>query len=160
MFALETRPRFNGHNSWQHDASPFTWKTLRCIEQPKGQEESRDQLTVLHATSQAGFFRALRAVLRAAILAQAEERGKREARTVAWAVLREIIGIATEVFGRPITIKESFDPEYPKEKYVVLIAEVAGDNAAVLKLESEWAKRIAHIAPIGDAFRLIVKRQK
>jgi hypothetical protein len=78
----------------------------------------------------------------------------------AFDTLRRLIGITTDLFQGPVTVKESFDPEFPAERYIVFVVEVQADSPATLKLESEWVRQVSALTPHWDGFRLLIKRKK
>lgn len=93
---------------------------------------------------------------------QSQERAQIEAAAQASALgtLLNIVGISTELFGGPVAVEQFVDPEFPDEKKAVFIAEVSADAEAVLKLESEWVRRVSSLEPYWDGFRLKIKRKK
>lgn len=53
------------------------------------------------------------------------------------------VQVTSELFpNSPIQVSESYDPEYPDDKWLVLKVWCQGDNAKILALEGEWCKRI------------------
>lgn len=72
----------------------------------------------------------------------------------------KIIGITTELFGDDVRIKESYDPDFPDEKYIVLVVVSGGDNPVLLELESEWIRRVAQVTSSWHGIRLSIKRKK
>lgn len=74
--------------------------------------------------------------------------------------IQQIIGITTDVFQSPVSVKESFDPEFPGETYLVFSPVVNYGNAEILALEAEWRSRVIAAAPQCNGFRLLVRRQK
>jgi len=93
-------------------------------------------------------------------LAQETNRLKEESQAAAFETMRKIVGVTTAVFGTEVRIKESYDPEFPNERYVVLCAEVDAEGSDILRMESEWVKRVADISPNWHGFRLRVNRKK
>lgn len=80
--------------------------------------------------------------------------------SIASAKTREVIALTSEIFGGPVTVQESYDPEHPNHKWIVVTAEATASRSAILKLESEWARRISSSSPHSDGFRLRIKRKR
>jgi hypothetical protein len=74
--------------------------------------------------------------------------------------IEQIVAITCQLFQSPVTVKESYDPEFPDEKYTVFVAESGADHATVLNLENQWNRRVTRLVPGWHGFRLSVRRKK
>jgi hypothetical protein len=83
-----------------------------------------------------------------------------DAYSTAFEAFRQIVEVTAEVFQQEPRIKPDYDPEFPTDKYVVLIVETRLDRKAILEKEAEWTRRIARVEPKWDAFRLSIKMLK
>ena len=72
-------------------------------------------------------------------------------------ILRNLVSVTTELFGGIVGIKESFDPEFREDTFVVLTVEtdLAPDIAAARELD--WIRKIEAIVPGWDGIRLSVR---
>ena len=75
-------------------------------------------------------------------------------------IVDQVAAITGQLFQSPVTVKESYDPEFPAEKYIVFIAEAAEDHAAILNLENQWNRQVTQLFPGWHGFRLSVRRKK
>jgi hypothetical protein len=91
---------------------------------------------------------------------QAVTEVRAEAEQKAFDSYGKIIGITTDIFGEDVRIKESYDPEFPAEKYIVLVVEATGGNDVLLRMESEWIRRVAQVTLSWHGIRLSIKRKK
>lgn len=82
---------------------------------------------------------------------------ERAAEFAAFETLRKIIAITTEIFGEDVQVKESCDPEFPEERYVVFSVITRGDPRETVAQESEWVRRVGEVACDWDAFRLSIR---
>ncbi len=80
-----------------------------------------------------------------------------EAERMAFEALRKIIAATTEIFGEDVHVKESCDPEFPEEKYVVFSVSARGNAREIVAQEAEWVRRVRDVAPAWDAFRLSIR---
>ena len=68
----------------------------------------------------------------------------------------EVIRITNELFG-DVQVKETCDPEFADEKYVVLIVRVKGSTKQLLALEEEWVEKVSKVAKNWESFRLSIR---
>jgi hypothetical protein len=78
----------------------------------------------------------------------------------AFDAFRQIVEITADVFQQQPKIKPDYDPEFPGDKYVVLIVETPLDRNSILEKEAEWTHRVASVEPKWDAFRLSIRSVK
>jgi len=69
-------------------------------------------------------------------------------------MLAKLTSITTGVFGGNTTFKESFDPEYPADKYLELTVRTKLAPEQIVLAETEWIKAMAEIAPAWGDLRL------
>ena len=74
----------------------------------------------------------------------------------AFRAFREVIRITSELFGE-VGIKESFDPEFSDDKYLVLIVRAKGSTQELLSLEKKWVERVMPFAETWESFRLSLR---
>lgn len=55
--------------------------------------------------------------------------------------LADAVRITTELFGE-VQVKESFDPSFADDKYLVLIVRAKGTAHELLAMEYQWIERI------------------
>ena len=72
----------------------------------------------------------------------------------------QVVTITSQLFHCPVTVKESYDPEFPGEKYIVFVAETSAEPATILNLESQWNRQVTERFPGWHGFRLMVRRAK
>lgn len=94
-----------------------------------------------------------------------ESRGEKtesspEADAAGAGALNQITALTADLFQGPVTVKESCDPEFPGEKYVVFVAETKADNPTILKLEGQWNRQVTQLFPGWHGFRLSIRRKK
>jgi hypothetical protein len=70
--------------------------------------------------------------------------------------LAEIIGITNEMFGE-VRIKQSFDPEFPADKYLVFIVYASGTAKELLALEMQWIENVCRVGKNLESFRLSIR---
>ena len=73
------------------------------------------------------------------------------------AAIVKIIGVTSELFGGEVTLVEDCDPEFPDDRYAVVVAQTQLDPCEVPKTEREWVKRVEAIAPKCDGLRLSIR---
>ena len=74
----------------------------------------------------------------------------------ATSMLSALVAVTTKLFGRDVTISESYDPEHPNDKFVELTVRVKMAPAEIVLAEGEWARQISIIAPRWDNLRLLI----
>jgi hypothetical protein len=114
----------------------------------------------LHAAKLKDFVAAVMKTVRASALAQANAQLRDDAQERAFGALQQVVRITREVFGDPVLVTETSDPEFPEEKYLTLTTESTGDNSTVLAMESEWVRRVSRLDTLWHGFRLSIKRKK
>jgi hypothetical protein len=73
------------------------------------------------------------------------------------AVMPEVLRITQELFPGPCELTHESDPEYPKDRYVVVNVEAAGDFKEILDRECVWHGRIRQLrADLWDKLILSV----
>ena len=82
---------------------------------------------------------------------------ERPAQIAAFETLRKIIAVTSEIFGEQVQVKESCDPDFPEERYVVFSVIADGDPQATVAQEREWVRRVSDVAPDWDGFRLSIR---
>ncbi len=82
---------------------------------------------------------------------------ERAAKLAAFETLRKIIAITTEIFGEDVHVKNSCDPEFTEERYVVFSVSTRRDPQGVVAQESEWVRRVGEVSPDWHAFRLSIR---
>jgi hypothetical protein len=123
-------------------------------------DDEHDEPAGLIAASNTVFITALSTHFRAALLAQEGERIRFEAQEAAFESIAQVAEITTEIFGPSVTIKGSYDPEYPGERFVVLCAESASNSVEASRMEAEWIRRVSQLVPLWHGVRLSLKRTK
>jgi hypothetical protein len=132
----------------------------KCGPHPAEDTAKSENATGLVASTIKDYTKALIDRLHSALLSLERNQGEDVSQKAALDKVLGIVGITTEIFGGPVAIEEFVDPEFPDERKVVFIAEVQGENASILKMESEWVKRVTSLKPAWDGFRLRIKRKK
>ncbi len=79
-----------------------------------------------------------------------------EIANVAINILHRIVEVTTSIFGDDVKISESFDPEFPEDKNIVLSVETDWPTDRVIQAEQEWAKAIGNISPTLETIRLSI----
>lgn len=74
----------------------------------------------------------------------------------AFCAFGEIIRITNELFG-DVRVKETFDPEFADDKYVVFIVYAKGSAKELLALEENWIERVSKVARNWESFRLSLR---
>ena len=81
---------------------------------------------------------------------------ERAAEFAALETLRKIISVTTEIFGDDVQVKETCEPEFPDERYVVFSVATRGNPREVVAQEAEWIRRVGALGTDWDAFRLAI----
>lgn len=68
----------------------------------------------------------------------------------------EVIRITNELFGE-VHVKESHDPEFADDKYVLFIVRARGSAQELLALENKWVEQVSKIARSWESFRLSLR---
>jgi hypothetical protein len=134
-------------------------KATDCVES-SGEENEFVSHTSLVAQSISTFVGSIRATLHSAVLSHTFDRVQQEAHEAAFRTVQEVIEFTQDLFRSPVVIRESHDPEYPREKKIVLTTEVAADNATMIALEHQWIQHVSRLAPHWPDVRLVLKRKK
>ena len=75
-------------------------------------------------------------------------------------MIQRLVAITSHLFQSPVTVKVSYDPEFPDEKHTVFIAETSADQATILNLEGQWNRQVTQLFPGWHGYRLSVRRKK
>lgn len=89
------------------------------------------------------------------IIEHAGEHGD-DAERRAFRAFGEVIRVTNELFG-DVHVKESHDPEFADEKYVVFIVRVRGSAQELLALENKWVDQVRKVARNWESFRLSLR---
>jgi len=71
-------------------------------------------------------------------------------------ILSALVALTTRLFGPDVSIAESYDPEHPQDKYVRLSVKVAMSPVEIVRVEREWTREVARIAPRWDKLKLLI----
>ena len=85
------------------------------------------------------------------------ERLKADAAAVGVELLKELTGITSELFGGTISLKESFDPEYSSDKYMVVIVDTTLAPKEAFVAEKAWIQQVATITTAWKNLRLSIR---
>lgn len=91
----------------------------------------------------------------AQIIEQVGENGD-DAEKRAFRAFGEVIRVTNELFG-DVHVKESHDPEFADDKYVLLIVRARGNAQELLALENKWIEQVSKIARNWESFRLSLR---
>ncbi|WP_254507167.1 hypothetical protein [Anatilimnocola floriformis] len=91
----------------------------------------------------------------ASVIEQAGEHSD-DAERRAFRAFGEVIRITTELFGE-VHVKESFDPEFAEEKYVVFVVRAPGTSKELMALERQWIEQVRQVARNWESFRLSLR---
>ncbi len=69
-------------------------------------------------------------------------------------LLAKVLAVAEELFGGKASVCESFDPEYPNDKYPVVSVTTRLDPKDAVHAELQWSDRLDAIAPAWTELRL------
>ena len=75
-------------------------------------------------------------------------------------VVEQVVALTAQLFPGMVTVKESYDPEYPGETYRVFVAETSDDPVTILNLENQWNRQVTQHFPGWHGFRLSVRRKR
>lgn len=89
-----------------------------------------------------------------------EDRGEHgdDAERRAFRSFGEVIRITNELFG-DVSVKESSDPEFVDEKFVVFVVRAKGSSKELLALEDKWVEQVRKVARNWESFRLSLRPQ-
>jgi hypothetical protein len=85
------------------------------------------------------------------------EHARANSSQIAIDILGEAVKLTTGLFGKSVGIKESFDPEFPADKYIVLTVNTSLGSTQIVKAEQAWITEIRKIAPNWDSLRLLIR---
>lgn len=86
------------------------------------------------------------------VIEHAGEHGD-DAERRAFRAFSEVIRITNELFGE-VKIKESYDPDFADEKYVVFVVRANGSSQELLALEEQRIEQVRKVARNWESFRL------
>lgn len=72
-------------------------------------------------------------------------------------ILRRVVSLTTQLFGGVVGIKESFDPEYSNDRYLVFIVETTLGPEDAAARELDWIQQVETIAAGWEQIRLAVR---
>ncbi len=76
---------------------------------------------------------------------------------IATDLIEGITAISCELFRSDVQFVQSFDPEYPADRFFTVIVNTPLSPPEIVKAEGEWVKAIESIAPGWEALRLSIR---
>ncbi len=70
-------------------------------------------------------------------------------------ILASLLAMTVELFGGEATTYDSFDPEYPTDKYPVVSVTTKLSPRDAARTELEWIDRLVALAPSGETSALV-----
>ena len=58
-----------------------------------------------------------------------------------------IMDVTREMFPGPMTAETGYDPEWPEDRWITLVVQVAGEMSGFIDKQSQWCDRIRLLTP-------------
>jgi hypothetical protein len=71
-------------------------------------------------------------------------------------LILRVVGITTDIFGKDVRVSQSYDPEFAKDKFVVLTVETELSPAEIVEAEQRWIQQVFKVNPHWEQLRLLV----